>query len=493
MIFNGINYQATETASEFHHDNGFVIGQMGPIGCGKSVSCMMHILGKAVQQEAGYDGIRRSRWAIIRNTYPQLKSTTIKTWKSWVPENKLGKIKFDSPISQLIKFNDVEIDVLFLSMDSPEDIDKLMSLELTGIYINEAQFIHKKIFKTCLERVNRYPSKKDGAKITWTGVIFDTNPPDTDHWMYRLFEESSPKGYKLFKYKSAIVKVNNAPTDSTPYAVSLTGSIYINNIEADYIQIQNDPHYWLNLVSGSTDEEIKVNLMGEYGIVVSGKAVHGTYNDAIHYAGKILVPNPHIELGLGFDFGLTPACAIVQLSAEGQFQVIDELWSEDMDLRDFTSNVVIPHLDRYYPWWRGNYVSFNDPAGSVPSQTDGKACEDILLECGIKSRSAAESNDPTPRRDGLKYFLGRMTGGRPACIVSSKCSMIRKGLMGYFQYARIRAGGDERYHEKPLKNIYSHICEALEYIAMRYAAINKKPVNTKEKPHKIRNVPFMGQ
>lgn len=486
-----LDYQATDTACDFHNDDSFVRLLFGAVGCGKSVACCVEPLIRGIQQAPGDDGIRRTRGAVIRNTFPELKSTTIKTWLSWYPEEKFGKIKWDSPITQLIKFNDVEIEVLFMPMNSIDDVEKLMSLELTWAYINEVQFIPKKVFKICQQRVNRFPSKKDGAPITWTGVFADTNPPDSDHWLYKLFEENCPKNHKIFKYQSPLIKFEDAPSDGRAHAISMNGTAYSTDFSVDYIAIQNDSNYWLNLVPGSTDEEIKVNLMGKYGVVIEGKAVHPTYNDSIHYSNKILEANPMVELGLGWDFGLTPACAIGQMSPHGQFLVIDELWTEDMDLRDFANNVVIPHLDRYYPFWRENYRSWNDPAGATPSQTDGKACEDILKEAGIFSVSAAKNNDPTPRRDGLKFFLSRLTSGKPAFFISSKCTMIRKGLMGNFQYGRVKVAGQERYHEKPLKNIYSHICEALEYLAMQYASENKKPKPNANKSNRIRQVPFM--
>lgn len=490
MADYALDYHATDTACDFHNDDSFVRLLFGAVGCGKSVACCVEPLIRGIQQAPGADGIRRTRGAVIRNTYPELKSTTIKTWLSWYPEEKFGKIKWDSPITQLIKFNDVEIEVFFMPVDSADDVDKLMSLELTWAYINELQFINKKVFKVCQQRVNRYPSKKDGAALSWSGVFADTNPPDSDHWIYKLFEENLPKNHKIFRYQSPLIKYEEPPNDGRVHAISMNGTAYSTDMSVDYIEIQNDPNYWLNLVPGSTDEEIKVNLMGKYGVVIDGKPVHQTYNDSIHYPQKTLEANPLIELGLGWDFGLTPACAIVQLSAHGQLQVIDELWTEDMDLRDFAGNVVIPHLDRYYPFWRKNYRSRNDPAGSARVQTDGKACEDILKELGIKSDSA-DNNNPTPRRDGLKYFLGRLTGGEPAFVVSNKAPMIRKGLMGAYQYARVRVGGEERYHEKPLKNIYSHICEGLEYIAMEYSSEHKKPTPTPGKSNRIRQVPFM--
>jgi hypothetical protein len=67
-------------AKVFMMDDAFFRGIMGPFGSGKSTVCIMEILRRASLQRAGKDGIRRSRWAIIRNTYPKLRATTIKSW-----------------------------------------------------------------------------------------------------------------------------------------------------------------------------------------------------------------------------------------------------------------------------------------------------------------------------------------------------------------------------------------------------------------------------
>ena len=78
----GINYVAEFTASKFHRSTAFVRGLFGPIGTGKSVACCMEIIRRAREQEP-YEGVRKTRWAAIRNSYPELKSTTIKTWEEW--------------------------------------------------------------------------------------------------------------------------------------------------------------------------------------------------------------------------------------------------------------------------------------------------------------------------------------------------------------------------------------------------------------------------
>lgn len=462
-----INYQATKTAARFHLDSSRVRLLLGPVGCGKSVANCLEIVRRAREQEPGSDGVRRSRWAVIRNTYPELKATTIKTWQMWVPEETFGPIKWSSPVTHHLKFEDVDCEVIFLALDGIADIKKLMSFELTGIYINEMQFIPKAVFDICLQRINRYPSRSMGAPITWTGLISDTNPPDNEHWIYRLFEEKLPPDYAIFKYEPALKKVKDVSAD-VKSAFSLTGTLYINNEEADYNHCQNDTNYWLSLVNGYDDEQIKIYLMGHYGLFIDGRPVHPEYNDSLHFTAKSLPVDPTLPLGLGWDFGLTPACAIVQVNQFGQMIVLNELFSDSMSLRDFAENVVLPWLEINAPNWRKNCISRHDPAGQTGSQTDGKTCQGILEELGIPSEPAASSNAPTARRDGLKYFLRKLINGEPGFLLTFPCKRLRKALSGGYQYERLR-GVDDKFHDRPKKDHYSHISEALEYIAMHFA------------------------
>ncbi len=162
-------------------DNSFFRGLRGPVGSGKSVCCCVEVFRRALGQQKNADGIRRSRWAIIRNTNPQLRTTTIKTWLDWFPEHVWGKFNWSVPYTHHIKQSDLDLEVIFLALDRPEDVKKLLSLELTGIWVNEAREIPKSIIDACTMRVGRFPSMKDGG-CTWTGLICDTNAPEEDHW-----------------------------------------------------------------------------------------------------------------------------------------------------------------------------------------------------------------------------------------------------------------------------------------------------------------------
>jgi hypothetical protein len=65
--------------------DAFVRGIRGPLGSGKSTGCSVEILRRSQMQQPSPDGVRRTRWAVIRNSYPELKSTTIRTWQEWCP------------------------------------------------------------------------------------------------------------------------------------------------------------------------------------------------------------------------------------------------------------------------------------------------------------------------------------------------------------------------------------------------------------------------
>lgn len=475
LIQRDIVYNATRTAATFHCDDSFVRLLFGPVGCGKSVADCVEVMTRAGNQKIALDGIRYSRWAIIRNTYPELKSTTIKTWLDWFPEDLFGRMKFDSPISHRIRIDNIDLEVFFIALDSEQDIKKLMSLELTGVYINEAQFVPKRVFEIAQQRVDRFPKKSLCPEGGWAGVIADTNPPDTDHWIYKTFEENRPDNYKIFKYPPAVIAISKDQIGVKPSARSLDGTHYILNSEADYLRNLRAETYYLNQIPAMTDAQIKVFLQGEYGFVADGKPVYPEYNDILHYYDDDIQRLPDVPLGFGWDFGLTPSLIITQVSATGRLVVLDELVSEDIGITQFSNDVVIPYLNANYYRWKENYISVGDPAGNQRVQTDEKTCLEVLKHAGIITK-AAITNSFIRRREGVAYFLTRMADSRPALLLSKKAKVLRKGFNGAYHYKRIKLSDkEETYKDEPVKNDVSHPHDAFQYIAMDYHALVGKP------------------
>jgi hypothetical protein len=195
-----LTYNAPPTVSEFLDSDAFIRVIVGPVGSGKSSGCVLELLRRAMEQAPGPDGLRRTRWVVIRNTYGQLRDTTRKTFEQWFEpliQSGAGKWREQSFTFE-IEFEDVRSEVLFRALDRPEDKKKLLSLEVTGAYINEAREMPKEVFDVLQQRVGRYPSKMQGGP-SWFGIWMDTNPWHTGHWGYKLFSVTKPDGHVLFE------------------------------------------------------------------------------------------------------------------------------------------------------------------------------------------------------------------------------------------------------------------------------------------------------
>jgi hypothetical protein len=461
------DYVPEPTARMFHADHNDVRGIMGPVGSGKTVACCMEAWSRISEQPPGRDNVRRSRWAFIRNTYGELLSTTMKTWQEWIPD-QLCHITMSAPITGRMNFwlpdrTRVQAEIIFLAVDRPEDTRKLKSLELTGVFLNEASELHEEVKTVAFSRTGRYPAKIDGGGKCWSGMIMDTNPPPDDHWWHELAEVKKPLNHTFYRQPPAVLPVYsknpNEPPSYVPNEGQVKGIPPAENVRWQGLGYE----YWLRQTHGADPEWVKVYCMGEYGSIVRGKPVYPEYSDAAHYSREPLDVYRGLPLIIGWDFGLTPACAFLQATPKGTVQVIDECVSTDMELRRFVEEIVNPKIRTEY--YGIPIISVGDPAGDARSQTDGRTCMNILAECGIPTVPAS-TNNPIARRDAVKYYLTRMVDGGPAFKLGPKCPTLRKAFQGEYQFKEMRIGGvygRKRYHEIAEKNFFSHISDALQY------------------------------
>ena len=69
-------------SAAFMNDMADVMALMGPVGSGKTSTCVMKLARIATMQApAPVDGVRYTKWAVIRDTYRNLNRTTVKTFK----------------------------------------------------------------------------------------------------------------------------------------------------------------------------------------------------------------------------------------------------------------------------------------------------------------------------------------------------------------------------------------------------------------------------
>lgn len=134
------DYDPPPTGERFMQSDARVRLIMGPVGSGKSTVCVTEIFRRCAEIPKCKDGYRRSRWAIVRNTNQQLKTTTFATWKQWFPPGVAGTWR-ESEKTFYLTVGDIRAEILFLPLDTPDDAQRLLSLELTGAFFNEAREI----------------------------------------------------------------------------------------------------------------------------------------------------------------------------------------------------------------------------------------------------------------------------------------------------------------------------------------------------------------
>jgi len=401
----------------------------------------MDIIRRAHEQQPSPDGIRRSRWAVVRNTYSQLKDTTIRTVMDWFPPTVFGTYSVTNHAYMFTEFPGVQLEILFRALDRPEQVSNLLSLEVTAAWFNEVREIPSTIIEAMDARIGRYPSKRDGG-ASWYGMIMDTNPPDEDSYIYKQFEIVRPDTWEMYKQPSGL-SVHAENTKHLPKG------------------------YYVNLAKGKSEMYKRVYIHGRYGYIIVGKPVfEQSYNDNIHASPVILEPMRGVDLLMGMDFGLQPTVVIGQITPLGQLRILDEIVSDGMGVKQFCINQLLPLLRQKY--FGMTIRGYGDPAGLSRSPTDESTCFQVLhsAEIGLTEMYPAPTNALVPRIGAVEGYLNTMIGGEPAFVLSPNCRYTRKALNGAYHYEKDPRSGGAEYKTVPAKDFASHVADALEYLCM---------------------------
>jgi hypothetical protein len=440
----------------FMASNADVRGIMGPFGSGKSTACCMEILRRWTLQPPGHDGVRRTRVVVVRNTYRELETTTISTWHQWVPES-VGHFVWGPPPVHELRFGDFYLEVVFLALDRPADIARLLSFEATHAWLNEARELPKAVLDGVTGRVGRYPSAALGG-LGWYGVWMDSNPPDDDHWWHELAQKNTPRGYAFFAQPSGL----SEEAENLDWLTQTDATLLLP--EGHPERRARGRQYYERLLSGKSEAWVRVYVHGRYGFVQDGRPVYPEWQEGLHErAFEWDASQPGY---LGFDFGLTPACTVGQRSAAGQMRVHSEVVTEDMGVVRFAAEVK-RHLAEHYPRDQEWVAITGDPAGNArqAGDRDERTVFQLLAAEGIAAQPA-HSNDFDLRREAVAESLLKLTRDGPALIVHPQCRVLCKAMAGRYRYRRLEVVGQERFRDVPDKNAWSHVAEALQYLML---------------------------
>lgn len=413
----------------------------GPVGSGKSSAMVVELLRRAAQQAPDpKDGIRRTRAAIVRNTFPELRNTCLKTIREL-----LGPI-MDYRVSDRtvwIKLGDIETEWLLMPLDTPEDVKRLLSLDITFAWLSELRQLPLKILLDVFSRCSRFPSKMHGGP-TWYGVIGETNSFDEDSEWNTVLED------KILDDKPL--------PDSWDYFVQ-PGARDVGAENRENLAVG----YYENLIETNSDAWVEQYVDNLIAPALSGEAVfRRSFKSSFHVAAKDLLPVPSTLAVVGQDFGRHPAAIITQIDPKGRLLVLDEVFDDNMGIEQFVNTMLKPLFAR--PEYARIPVGVvGDPSGIAAGPIGEETIFGALKRLGL-SAQPAPTNDIDPRLRAVEKWLLQQRDGGGALLISPKCTNLIQALRSKYRYAKKKDGELQPLPEK--KHPWSDLVDALQYACL---------------------------
>jgi hypothetical protein len=450
-VQKGWVYYAPPTISRFMSSNSFGRLLCGPVGSGKTTSCLVETARRMGQQQPGWDGRRYTRFAIIRQTLKDAKATVLKDARGWFGALADWKV---SESTLYIDYADIFSEWMFIPLDEPDDVKRLLSTQLTGAYVNEASEIDIALLSDISGRCGRFPNNEFGAP-SWRGLFADTNMPIVNTpWADFIIDP--PAEWEVFRQPSGLSNEaeNLAHLDQTADTLLLD--------EHDPIRIEQGRNYYRRLAAVGTVDYVRRYVLADFGRDPTGTAVFAESFKYDFHTDDNLEPIYSRLLIVGQDFGRNPWSLICQLNMQGQLMVLEEVPAVDIGLEQHVKQNLYPVLlnERYLG---RPIVVVGDPSGVARDSIFEINCFDLLKSMGLPAERAP-TNDIEPRLRAVEHFLVRQIAGRGAIIIDRhRCPMLVQGMNGGYRYSKTK---DDVARSLPDKNKWSHVNDCLQYVAL---------------------------
>lgn len=433
----------------------------GPFGSGKTQAALVKLYLMALEQTPTL-GIAKSRYVCSRLTRPQLTSTTVKSFQETFKE--LIAAGFPDVESAALrctwKFrpegykHDVQIDWHFLALETPDDEARVLGLEATAFFIDEARLVPLSLIGKLTGRL-RYPAVSKHRSIELA-----TNPWSVDHEFHNTFILNRDPSTAFFHQPGGL--------DRDDRGRCVGENLQNLNQSAESLLLPwNDPirqerglQYYEDQLATGAPEDVLLNVHSKFGVSREGRPVYGDFSYSDHVMP--IKYDPALPLDFGHDFGLSSATVILQQTLEGTMRVLAEFVSFDAgDIFHFER--LKQFVEKTFPGYRlGRFTA--DPAG-LQRGSDGQDKFAIARRYFITAREA-NTNETARRVDAVNVQFRRTVRGQQALTIDSKrCPLLVQACIDKFFYKRIR-GTNGEHSDVPEKNKWSHVAESLAYAVL---------------------------
>jgi len=473
-----ITFIAPPICAQMMDSDAFARFIMGPVGSGKTTACIFELLKRSASQAPGLDGVRRTRWAIVRQTLQQLRMTVLLDILTWLRPIAHYKVS-DQLIT--IRVNDIYSEWFLIPLEDPEDQRRLLSMQLTGAWLSEAIEISPDLVDAIAGRCGRFPSAAQGG-ASWFGLIGDTNAPTEGSEWHKLFEDDKPPDWQVFKQPGGLTPA----AENLDYLMQTPDTLKLPLGHPQ--RLAQGRTYYERLARGKNAAWIKRYVHAEYGDDPSGAAVfRGSFKRSFHVKAN-LKPVHGFPILIGQDFGRSPCSIIAQPDHAGRLVILDEVIAEDIGLELHVTKYLKPRLysDRYAGH---NFAAVGDPSGVAKGNFLEETSFDVLQRLGIPAFPAS-TNNIDPRIQAVETLLLQQRDGGPAFIVDEdRCPTLIRALSSDYRFSKTQAGITKPLPDKT--HPWSDVADALQYICLALNSglvgaiarrIKPKPMRPPNKP-----------
>lgn len=490
-------------AHRFVHDQSYMKTIMGPFGSAKTTTTFQAIIMAGLWQHTAPDGVKYSRGCITRPTYGQLEDTVMKDWFAWFPktrDNWKGDRLEHTVVLDIPGIAKLNINVLFRACEDRIKAEQIFKgMQLTWLWPNEIDTQDPGILEFGLPRLGRYPPAAKGG-CNWYGMFADMNAPDVDNYTYDLLINEN---MGLPPEVEAALREKLGPNFRISFHRQPGG------LDPDAENLMNLPEgYYERLMVGKTTNWIRRFVHNNFGAVRNGQPVYEEFNDEIHTAKDPLKPLAGVPVGMAVDGGSTPAAlfgqrddmgrirwlaevvvfapgkehTLEQMDAESFGELCGKFWKEHFGTCDFAGAWGDPAAwygaEDKHSWVTLFWTAFKKEVGRAANKWK------------LKPAPMQHENRLPERLKAVRDPLKQMIGGQPAFQLSPSCKITRRGFNNGYVIVRVQLSeGGGRWTDKPLKNDYSHVHDAGQYLNLGLTRVGSVDDDgqTKSKPAKRRS------
>jgi hypothetical protein len=383
-------------------------------------------------------------WAMIRDTWENLRDTTLEEFFYWFPDGRAGNFVKST---KTWHWNESAVGfhgkIYWLGMDDEADAAKLQSRMLGGFCIDEpapaalqggvAEFI----FDAAMTRLRQKGMKWYGAKLA-------ENNPDESHWTHRRFVEPGYKGN---------------PREPVP-ELQTRGFSFFQTVRPE--NLKNLPEGYYARMADRYDRAGRPDLRarfadGNFGFQQLGEPVTPEFNKFIHVKPNLVVLDAPVMCL--WDFGLNPTCLITQVSSMTNWLFLEAHVGDGIGALELIQDIIAGRIEDRF---KGLVLShYGDPQGKQREQSSSEQTAVKVIKKELGGRWYPGPTAWPERREAAKRVLGLLRNGRGLVqIDEQKAKPLWHALRGGWHYQRHANG---MISHLPRKDINSHPGDAFGY------------------------------